>query len=201
MSKLLIATLNQGKLVEFKALLSNLNAQLLTPKEIGIALIVPEDGETYADNASRKAAAFVTAAGLLTVADDSGLEVAVLNGLPGVRSARFAPMPAATDVDRRKYLLSLLKKINPPWKAKFVCVIAIGRPGEDIALFRGECSGEIIPNEKGDFGFGYDPIFYIPSLGKTMAELTLEEKNQISHRAAAIKSALPFLLNLLSVRG
>jgi XTP/dITP diphosphohydrolase len=198
MSRLLIATLNQGKLVEFKALLCDLNAELLTPKDLGIDLTVAEDGNTYAENAYRKASAFAAATGILTLADDSGLEVTALNGLPGIRSARFAPIPAASDSDRRKYLLSQLKDFEPPWQAKFVCVIAISNPEGDLNLFRGECQGEIIPAEKGHFGFGYDPIFFIPALGKTIAELTLEEKNQISHRARAIKAAVPLLLNLLS---
>jgi XTP/dITP diphosphohydrolase len=198
MMKLLLASNNLGKLAEFKSLLIGYIPDLLTPDDLGMHLDVEESGETYAHNASFKARAFAQASGLITLADDSGLEVDVLDGLPGIRSARFTPNLDSNDADRRGYLLSRLDKSRRPWKAKFVCTLAIGELEGDVKIFVGECQGEIVPLEKGEFGFGYDPIFLIPHLQKTMAELSVEEKNQISHRARAVKAALPSLVNLLS---
>lgn len=205
MSKLLLATNNRGKLVEIQALLKalNLDASLLTPDQIGLDLRVEEDGETYAENAARKAAAFAQASGLLTLADDSGLEVDALGGLPGIRSARFAPQPGATDADRRAYLLEQLHGQLRPWTARFRCTVALMQPestaeGGKIQYAEGNCPGEIIPEERGQNGFGYDPIFLLPELGRTMAELTMEEKNRLSHRARAIRAAKPILLEFLT---
>jgi len=205
MSKLLMATNNQGKLVEIQALLKdlNLNASLVTPEQIGLHLKVEEDGDTYAENAARKAVAFAQASGLLTLADDSGLEVDALGGLPGIRSARFAPQPGASDADRRVYLLKRLQGQPRPWTARFRCTVALcypnARAGEGkIQYAEGICPGEIIPEERGQNGFGYDPIFFLPELGRTMAELPMMEKNRISHRARAIRAAKPILFVFLT---
>lgn len=197
MTKLLLASGNRGKLREFQALLQELDAQLLLPAEIGIELDVAEDGVTYAENAGRKALAYAGQAGLLTLADDSGLEVDALGGAPGLYSARFSPLPHATDADRRARLLSQLQSSPRPWHAHFHCTVALATPSGEMRFTQGDCPGEIIPEERGQNGFGYDPIFYIPSLGKTMAELTMEEKNQLSHRARAVKAAVPHLIELL----
>jgi XTP/dITP diphosphohydrolase len=199
MLKLLIASTNHGKLDEFRDLLTGRVPVLTTPQELDLELTVEEKGDSYGDNATYKAEAYAKASGLLTLADDSGLEVEALGGVPGIRSARFALKPGATDADRRVYLLSQLEGKNRPWKARFVCTVAVCKPGSGVQLFRGECSGEIITEERGRHGFGYDPIFFIPGMEKTMAELSMEEKNQISHRARAVQATLPFLLNLLSL--
>ena len=155
-----------------------------------------EDGTTYAQNAARKARAFADSSGLITLADDSGLEVDALGGRPGLRSARFAPQPGATDRDRRQFLLDKLKKLPRPWTARFRCVVAIAAPDVPIIYTEGICEGEIIPEERGDFGFGYDPIFLISEKERTMAELMMEEKNTLSHRALAVQAAIPYLKSI-----
>jgi len=195
--KLLIASSNPGKLREIHALLDDLGITLVTPDDLIISLEVEEDGATYAENASRKALAFARLSGLLTLADDSGLEVDALNGMPGLHSARFSPLLKATDADRRSYLLDKLKGRSQPWSARFRCTVALATPAGDVQLTEGVCRGEIIPTERGRAGFGYDPIFLIPELGKTMAELTMEEKNRLSHRSRAVQAARPLLVALL----
>lgn len=197
MANLLLASGNPGKLREIQALLQELDVQLLLPAELGIELDVKEDGETYTENAARKALAYARQAGILTLADDSGLEVAALGGAPGIYSARFSPLPQATDADRRAALLEKLRSHPRPWLARFHCAVAIASPSGEIRFSEGDCPGEIIPEERGQNGFGYDPIFLIPGLGKTMAELSLAEKNQLSHRARAIRAAIPHLRDLL----
>lgn len=196
MNKLLIATNNKGKIKEFQELLRELNVKLLTPTDINLALDVIEDGQTYAENASKKAIAFAKASGLISLADDSGLEVDALNGAPGLYSARYSPKHGADDENRRNYLIQNLSGKPRPWHAHFHATIAIARPSGDLQFAEGTCYGEIIPTERGAGGFGYDPIFFIPALGKTMAELEMEQKNQISHRALAIKNSFPILQSL-----
>ena len=193
MNRLLIATNNKGKLEEVQALLSGLPIELITPDRAGVELHVTEDGRTYADNAGKKAAAFARMSGLISLADDSGLEVDALNGAPGLYSARYVPGGSATDADRRAFLLSNLRPHPRPWPARFRAAIAIAVPHGTVQTVEGECEGEIIPEERGTGGFGYDPIFFIPELGRTMAELDMEEKNRISHRARAIIKARPIL--------
>ncbi len=205
MAKILLATNNKGKLIEIQALMQELGLQanLVTPQEINLELHVEEDGQTYAENAARKAVAFSQASALPTLADDSGLEVDILDGAPGLYSARFSPLANPTDADRRAYLLEKLQGCPRPWKARFRCVLAmVITAGTDAALrdlrfAEGVCPGEIIPEERGQNGFGYDPLFYIPELGRTMAELPMEEKNRISHRARAIWAAYPVLAEIL----
>ena len=147
MLKLLLATTNPGKLREMLALLDDLPVELLTPQQIGLPLEVAEDGITYAENASRKALAFSRAGGILTLADDSGLEVEALNGEPGLYSARYMPKPGATDADRRAFLLQKLKGLPHPWLARFRCTVALADPQGDVQFTEGMCSGEIIPEE------------------------------------------------------
>lgn len=198
MRKLLIATNNVGKLKEFKEILSDLKHLLVTPGELGLNISIDEDGKTYAENAAKKAFIYAQASGLFCLADDSGLEVDSLDGLPGIRSARFSSLPNASDADRRQYLLKCLQGKSAPWKAHFHCTLALAGFNGKVTFFSGECHGEIIRDERGEYGFGYDPIFFLPELGLTMAELPPEKKNKISHRAIAIIAARPFLLNLLS---
>jgi XTP/dITP diphosphohydrolase len=198
MNKLFIASTNRGKLKEIKALLRDLPLTLETPDMIGIDLEVEEDGCSYSENAALKAVAYARASGLVTLADDSGLEVEALGGLPGLRSARFSPIPGATDADRRRYLLQQLQGHPQPWKACFRCVVALSDPEGNVKFAQGECPGIIISNERGRKGFGFDPIFLLPELGLTMAELDMRKKNRLSHRARAIIAARPLLPLLFS---
>jgi XTP/dITP diphosphohydrolase len=200
MSRILLATNNPGKLREIQAILQELKAEILTPRQLNLDLVVSETGQTYAENAALKAKAFAQAAGILALADDSGLEVDALDGNPGIHSARFAPWPNASDADRRKVLLEHLRGKPRPWTARFRCTTAIAQPlptSIEVYFAEGVCEGEIIPEERGANGFGYDPLFLVPQLGKTMAELTMEEKNRLSHRARALRAALPILKELL----
>lgn len=213
MNKLLIATNNQGKVTELRALLSDLPIQLVTPLEINLDLEVPENGKTYAENAGKKALAFAQASGLVSLADDSGLEVEALDGAPGLYSARYGPALSQfskiqtiqedggrrTDADRRAYLLDNLRTKRRPWIACFRATIAIAVPGKMVQLAEGECRGEIIPDQRGEGGFGYDPIFLIPELNRTMAELGMEEKNRISHRARAVMNAKLYLVKIFKI--
>jgi len=193
MRNVLIATNNKGKFDEIKALLDGLGLALLTPADLGMALEVTEDGQTYAENAAKKASAFAQNSGMIALGDDSGLEVDALGGQPGLHSHRFCPIPNATDADRRKYLLERLGDKPRPWTARFRATVAIALPSGEIKLATGQCEGEIVPDERGTNGFGYDPIFFIPELGHTMAELEMNEKNRLSHRARAIQNAIPIL--------
>ena len=193
MTDLLIATTNPGKIVEIQDLLEGLPFRLHLPADLGIRLHVEETGRTYAENAALKARAYCDAGGMLTLADDSGLEVAALGGAPGLHSARYSPRPGAKDADRRALLLANLADQPRPWLARFVCAVAVAAPGREVQLAFGECPGEILPEERGSNGFGYDPIFYLAGLGRTMAELTRAEKNTLSHRARAVHAALPVL--------
>jgi XTP/dITP diphosphohydrolase len=194
MLNLLLASGNKGKLIEIHSLLADMPIRLLTPADVGLEKMdVVEDGQSYAENAALKAYAFAQASGLLSMADDSGLEVDALGGAPGIYSARYSPKPGATDADRRAYLLEQLHDSPHPWTARFRCVIALQAPYSSPEMAEGVCPGEIIATERGSGGFGYDPIFMLPSLGRTMAELTMAEKNTLSHRARAVLAARPLL--------
>ncbi len=195
--KLLIATNNKGKIREIRAILQELELELVTPTDLGLELDVEEDGQTYAENAIKKALAFSNASGLTALADDSGLEVDALDGAPGLHSARYAPLPNATDADRRAILLLNLSRKPRPWAARFRATVAIASPGRDVTTVEGSCPGEIIPEERGEGGFGYDPIFRLEGLNKTMAELEMDEKNRLSHRGQALRKAIPILTELL----
>jgi XTP/dITP diphosphohydrolase len=194
-SPLLIATNNQGKIEELQALLKETGIELITPAQMDLDLDVVEDGHTYAENAAKKAVAFAQTSGLVALADDSGLEVAALNGEPGLYSARYGSQDGQklSDRDRRAYLIKHLKEKPRPWTARFCATIAIARPTGETYLTEGICEGEIIPEERGTGGFGYDPIFLLTELGKTMAELSMDEKNRLSHRARAVIKAKSIL--------
>ena len=207
--KILLATNNPGKVREIQALIEELapayreQLQVVLPIELGIHLDVVEDGQTYAENAALKSIAFCRASNLVTLADDSGLEVAALGGEPGLHSHRYSPTPHASDADRRAFLLGNLRGRPRPWLARFVCTIAIAVPearGFDPRLeyATGECPGEIIPEERGRNGFGYDPIFLLTGLNKTMAELSTQEKNHYSHRSRALHNAVPVLVRIVN---
>jgi len=196
--KLLIGTNNPGKCEEIEALLHGLDIQLVVPNEIGLSLRIEEDGKNYAENAAKKALGYAKASDMLAISDDTGLEVDALGGAPGLYSARFVQKEDASDAGRREYLLDKLASHPRPWLARFHSVVAIADPHGNVRFTEGICPGEIIPEERGAQGFGYDPIFFIPSLGKTMAELSLDQKNKISHRGKAIIAARTILLVLVS---
>lgn len=198
--KLLIASNNKGKSKEIQAILQGLDFELVTPTDLGLDLEVVEDGQTYAENATKKALAFSSASGLTSLADDSGLEVDALEGAPGLHSARYSPLPNATDADRRAILLLNLSRKPRPWTARFRATVAIASPGREVQMVEGVCPGEIIPEERGQGGFGYDPIFLLKGLDKTMAELDMEEKNRLSHRGKAVRKAIPILTALFRDR-
>lgn len=196
MPKLLLATNNQAKVREYRRLLQGLDYQLVTPAELGLNIAVDESGGSMEENATLKATTFAAASGLLAMADDSGLEVDALGGQPGVLSARYAG-EEANDRDRVNYLLSRLKDVPLDKRgARFRCIIAIARPDGLIEIVSGECKGLITFEPKGEHGFGYDPIFYLPDVEKTMAELPLELKNQVSHRGRAAARAARVLQRL-----
>lgn len=198
MLNLLIASSNPGKIKEIKTLLSDIPVSLVTIPDLGLRVKIQENGSTYAENAGIKALKYAKLTGLVVLADDSGLEVAVLNGLPGIRSARFSPLANATDANRRAYLLEQVRSFPEPWEARFVCSIALAVSGGQLIYSYGDCKGEIIPIERGNNGFGYDPIFLLPKLNKTMAELPIDVKNKLSHRGKAINLIKPNLLELIA---
>lgn len=195
--KLLLGTTNRGKQAEMRALFANCGFSLCTPQEIGLTISVAETGSTYAENALLKAVAFCDASGLPTLADDTGLEVAALGGAPGLYSARFSPKPGASDADRRALLLSRLHTCPQPWPARFTCSMVLAMPDGRRFTCDGECEGEISPAERGETGFGYDPVFVCNGLNQTMAELGPEQKNRISHRARAAHKMLEMMRSAL----
>ncbi len=191
--KLLLATRNSGKLREYSLLFQNAPFRLTTLDEEGIDLEVEEKGRTLQENAELKAAGYAIDDRFLVVADDSGLEVDALGGAPGPLSARYAGEGAS---DRERIMLLLSRLQGVPWEkrlARFRCVIAIGFTSKIVGLCEGECPGVITFEPSGDRGFGYDPIFYLPELGRTMAELSLDKKNRVSHRGGAARKALQVL--------
>jgi len=189
----LLATHNSAKLRELRSLFCAGEWELVSLEQQGIELEVPEEGQTLEENAAAKAIAYAKVSGLISLADDSGLEVEALGGGPGPLSARYAG-EGASDMDKISRLLSQLTGI--PWekrKARFRCVIAVASPSGRLELCQGECQGVITFEPRGKGGFGYDPVFFLPELGRTMAELSLEEKNQVSHRGKAARKALEVL--------
>ncbi len=181
--RLIMATNNQGKVKELSALLSS-DFEVLTLKEAGFEIEVEEDGTTFTENAVKKALETYKITKTPSIGDDSGLCVEALSGAPGIYSARWAGEGATQDELISKLHSELSGKNNK--KAKFVSVIALAFSEDDIVIAEGECHGEIIDDKRGDGGFGYDPVFYVPSLGKTFSELSIEDKNKISHRANAL---------------
>ena len=198
MPKLLIATTNPGKIAELRGLLDGCGWDIVTPDELGITIDVEEDGETYHDNARLKAIAGMEASGLVTLADDSGIEILAMDGEPGVRSARFLGADASyperfAEIERR-----LAGKAPAERAARFVAVMAVAEPrGGRVRFAEGEIRGVIAPEPRGEHGFGYDPIFWSPPQNATTAELPEHEKAIISHRARAIANARQILLELL----
>lgn len=179
--RLVIASGNAGKLREYRDLLSDTGLEL-----VPFDTEVDEAGKTYAENARLKAETALATSGLPSLGDDSGLEVHALGGFPGIRSARLGP----TQKERTAELLKRLQGVPRPWKARFVCMIALATPGRETQFFDGECRGEVVPEWRGEAGFGYDPVFLVPGTGKTFGEMPPEEKRKYSHRAAAARALL-----------
>jgi len=196
--RLLLATNNPGKVRELQSILKGLDVDLILPADIGLKLEVEEDGQTYAENAAKKALAYSQASGLLALADDTGLEVHALNGKPGLHSNRFGP-EHHTDVSRRAHLLQQLSTKPRPWSAKFRATVAVVSPEGSVKLVEGICPGEIIPDERGKGGFGYDPIFQLKDIERTMAELNKDDKNRLSHRGQAVRKVIPVLIEMFGI--
>jgi len=199
MDPILIATSNPGKLSDFTGAAAAFGVQVAALPGLADLPEVAEDGDSFAANARKKAAFYSRhARGSLVLADDSGLEVPALNNRPGVRSARYAadlPHPgdselSADEANNRRLLRELAAVPEAERKARFVCVLALARNGEIIRTFSGEIHGKILHAPRGTHGFGYDPLFFVPELGQTTAELTPEKKALVSHRGAAFKEFL-----------
>ena len=197
---LLVASGNPGKLREYRQLLGDIPYNLTSLNDFDITEEVEETGETFAENSLLKSTTYARLSGTLTLSDDSGLEVDALNGEPGVHTARFGGDPNASDMDRVRLLLHNLEGV--PWErrtARFRCFLSITHPSQDLGegqsslLLVGSVAGMIQYEPEGGEGFGYDPVFYLPSYGKTIAQLPLEEKNRISHRADAARKAVAAL--------
>ncbi|HYJ90241.1 MAG TPA: XTP/dITP diphosphatase [Pyrinomonadaceae bacterium] len=194
MANLLIATNNRGKMAEFGRLLDELPFDLHDLSSIGITDEIEETGETFAKNAAIKASGYAKMSGALTLADDSGLVIDYLKGEPGVRSARYAG-EGASDGDRIEKVLSQMRDVETDRRtARFVCVVALADTnGKVVHSTEGVCEGRIAFEPKGKNGFGYDPIFMPSGFDQTFAELTSAVKNEISHRALAVKKMIPYL--------
>lgn len=196
MKKLLVATTNQGKLKEIKLILKGLPLEVVSLKDLNIEKSVREQGKTFEENAILKATAHGRMSGLLTMGEDSGLEVDALGGNPGVFSARYCK---GSDEDRCKLVLKNLEKIPDQRRnARFRCAVAVFNPeNNEVKTCEGVIEGEIIKEPRGENGFAYDPIFYVPELGKTTAQISPEEKNKISHRGEALRRAKKILEGLI----
>jgi XTP/dITP diphosphohydrolase len=181
---LVLATRNEGKISEFKDLIASFGIEIKSLKDFGPIPLVEEDGATFEDNAYKKASFTAKVLGLPALADDSGLMVEALGGMPGVRSARYAG-EGATDRENNHKLLEVMKDVEER-EASFMCIIAIAVPAGPALIYEGRCDGQITREPMGENGFGYDPLFYFPPLKKTFAQMKSEEKNRVSHRGKAM---------------
>jgi len=194
---IVIATLNQNKLEEFKALLEGFTATVLSLRDFPQFPPVVEDGSSFYENALKKATNVARYTGKLTIADDSGLEVDALGGRPGVYSSRFAGENASDGENNARLLRELHGVPFDKRGACFRCVLVVAKPEGEMAFVEGECKGIIIDEPRGNYGFGYDPVFLVPEYNKTFSEIRPEEKNRISHRAKALQKLLKLLPNYL----
>ena len=191
--KIILATQNQGKIKELQELLADETIDILSLQDIENWEDVEENGVTFADNAALKARAAVKKTGLIALADDSGLEVDALNNAPGVYSARFAGEPKDDERNNDKLLQELESIPDGSRTARFRCALVVVTPEGEEFLTEGSVEGQILRQRRGQKGFGYDPLFYVPEYARTMAELTLTEKNKLSHRAQAFRKVIPIL--------
>lgn len=187
MDKIIFATSNEGKMKEVREILADLKVPVLSQKEAGIEADIVEDGRTFEENAVIKARAVMEMSGAVVLADDSGLEVDYINKEPGIYSARYMGENTPYDVKNQNIIERLKDAVGEERSARFVCAIAAALPDGRIITTRATIEGRIGYEERGENGFGYDPIMYIPELGKTTAQLSLEEKNKISHRGKALR--------------
>jgi XTP/dITP diphosphohydrolase len=196
--RLLLATRNAGKAREIGAIYAHLHLEILTLDTCPAVGELPERGTTYAENAASKAAAAAAAAGLVALADDSGIEVDALDGAPGPHSRRFLG-DDANDDDRNRRMLELLADVPDGRRtARYRAAVAIALPGGETRVFEGVCEGTVARAPRGGGGFGYDPLFVAMPDGRTMAELSFDEKNRISHRARALRAAEPYLRSVFA---
>lgn len=187
--KLVLASNNAHKLEELRAILQYLGMEVISQREAGVFIEPVEDGLTFEENSFIKAKSVMDACGLPTIADDSGLMVDALKGEPGIHSARYGGDACRSDRDRLEYLLQKMEHVTEEDRsAKFVSVITMLTPEGNKVVARGECPGMILKKPEGDNGFGYDPVFYVPEMGCTFAQLTADQKNKISHRARALQA-------------
>lgn len=194
--KLLVATGNKGKLKEINRLLADAPIEIVGLDQLIDPPEVIEDGATFTANASKKSREMAQFSGMLTLADDSGLVVAALNGEPGVNSARYAGEHGDDAANNLKLLSEMAQVKDENRQAAFHCVMALAWPDGRCETYDGQVSGLIMHGDRGDGGFGYDPLFIVPEYGKTMAELPLEIKNRISHRGTALRKVIPLLQEL-----
>lgn len=201
MKQLIIATQNKGKAKDFEALFGPLGYSVLTLRDIDDQLDIEETGTTFEENAILKAEGTAAALGIPVIADDSGLEIDALGGEPGVYSARYAGGEKSDEANIDKVLAKLDGVPSEKRTARFRCVLAIAAPGRETMTFSGSCEGIILEERKGTNGFGYDPVFFVPQKGVSMAELTAEQKGAISHRGAAISELKKGMPEWLSATG
>jgi XTP/dITP diphosphohydrolase len=191
-SDLLVATTNEGKVRELSALLLDAPVRLLRPADLGLEMDVEETGATYAENAAQKAHAWFDRTGMPTLAEDSGIEIDALNGEPGIFSARYLGLPDGPIKNAR--IIELLTDVPPSRRGcRYICSMVLLDPGKPPRMFEGRCAGRIAFEPAGAGGFGYDPIMFIPRLGRTMAEIPEDEKNRISHRGRATRKLARYL--------
>lgn len=197
--RILLATQNLGKVKELQELLTGEEFEVISLADLEDWEEIEETGSTFAENAALKARVAAKRTGLITIADDSGLEVDALNGAPGVNSARYAGTPKDDQKNNEKLLAELEDVAEEERTARFRCALVIALPSGEEYLTEGIVEGRILTEPRGREGFGYDPLFYLPDFGRTMAQLNLSQKNKISHRAQAFRNAIPMLKDL-SVR-
>ncbi len=195
--KIILATKNKKKITEIQEKFKSFNIEHVSIKDIEGLPDIIEDGATFKDNASKKALVIAQHTGEVSLADDSGLVVDELHGRPGVFSARYAGENASDEDNYKKLLTELGATPEKKRTARFVCVIAIATPGGELHTAEGTCEGTITFEPQGTLGFGYDPVFFLPEYNKTMAEISMEEKNKISHRGEALEKAVPLLESIL----
>ncbi len=197
--KLLVATRNAGKMVEYSEMLAALDVEWVSLDDVGVTIEVEETGDSFQANAVLKAKAYARASGLLTLAEDSGLVVDALDGAPGIYTARYGGH-GLSHVQRYEYLLSNMKDVPEIRRtARFCCVIALVGPNSELyGTSRGICEGAIAFEPKGEGGFGYDPVFYLPDFDMTMAQLAADEKHAISHRGRALTAIDPLIRKVLT---
>lgn len=200
MKKIIIATKNKGKAAEFETLFSEYGVEVLTLLDIENAPDIEETGDSFEENAALKAEGISNLTDTIVIADDSGLIVDELDGMPGIYSARYAGEEKNDEANIDKLLFEMREVPENKRSARFYCSLAVAIPGKKTIIVSGKCEGTILNERRGRNGFGYDPVFFVTGAGKSMAELSNEEKNRISHRAEALQNLVPVLRELFKGR-